>query len=175
MRLPPALPPLAFPLMALLLGACATPRAASPPVAAPASGNSASVDEQAVAATVQRLFDAMERRDSTALRMLLHPQATLVAVDTAGRVQRIPDAMAWARSIAGSPVPLVERMHAPRVEVAGALATLWADYTFHVGERFSHCGTDAVQLVRSGGAWKIVVVTFTRQQTGCPAVPPARP
>ena len=154
----------------LLLTACATPRAPSLPAPAPASA-----DAQAVTATVQRLFDAMERRDSTAMRALLHPRATLVAIDSAGRAQRIPDASGWVRSVAGSPEPLYERMFAPRVEVDGPLATLWAFYTFHVGERFSHCGTDAVQLVRSEGVWKIAVVTFTMQQTGCPAVPPARP
>lgn len=158
----------------LLLAACTAPRPAAPPAAALASAR-ASADVQAVAATVQRLFDAMERRDSTALRALLHPRAVLMALDTAGRVQRIPDAMAWARSIAGSPEPLYERMRTPRVEIDGPLATLWASYTFHVGERFSHCGTDAVQLVRAGAEWKILVVTFTMQQTGCPAVPAARP
>lgn len=53
------------------------------------------------------------------------------------------------------------------VEVSGDLATLWAPYDFHIGERFSHCGFDAFHFVRQDGAWRIAALTYTVQTSGC--------
>jgi hypothetical protein len=47
-------------------------------------------------------------------------------------------------------------------------------YDLHVGERFSHCGVDAFDLVKLGGEWKIVSVMDTRRTTDCPQPPPDR-
>lgn len=58
-------------------------------------------------------------------------------------------------------------MWSAEVRIDGGLATLWAPYEFHLGERFSHCGIDAFQFVREGGAWKMIAITFTRRTTGC--------
>ena len=125
-------------------------------------------DTAAVVAAAQRLFDGMEARDSTTLLAALHPDAVVVSVGADGRARVMPGPM-WARGVAAAPEPLVERMAAPRVEIAGDLATLWTAYDFHIGARFGHCGTDAFQFARTGRAWRLLVVTFTRQMTGCAA------
>jgi hypothetical protein len=46
-------------------------------------------------------------------------------------------------------------------------AHVWTFYTLHVGERFSHCGYDSFQLLRSGEGWKIVSVADTRRTDNC--------
>lgn len=145
----------------LALAACATPRPAAAPALSP--------DEQAVVATALRLFDAMAARDTTALRTVLHPRADLIVVDSTGRVQRIP-ASGWIRSIGASTETLHERPSGPsRVEIDGPLATVWMPYTFHLGERFSHCGIDAIQFARTpGGPWQLLTVAFTMRRTDCP-------
>lgn len=135
-------------------------------LASSAAAQSAGDDEQAVVAAAQGLFDAMQARDTTAALALLHPSAQIVGIAPDGAVQVIPGAE-WARGLAGVDVELRERIWAPRVEVDGAIATLWARYDFHEGDRFSHCGTDAFQFVRDGTAWRLLVVTFTMEVDGC--------
>ena len=155
------------PLAVLLVCAgCAASRPGPPETSAPMSPDSP--EARAVIAVAQRLFDGMEARDSVALFAVLHPDAVIVPVGADGSAEVVPG-RAWARSIAGAPAPLIERMTAPRVEIAGELATLWTAYDFHIGPRFSHCGTDAFQFARTGGVWRLLVVTFTRQREGCPA------
>ena len=39
----------------------------------------------------------------------------------------------------------------PEVRIDGPVAQVWTYYTFRSGTTFSHCGTDAVSLIRSGG------------------------
>ncbi len=159
------------PLAACLVLAAATPGIAAAqgtlrlPLPTPAPP---AADTAAVVAAAQRLFDGMIARDSTALLAALHPDAVVVSVGADGRA-RVTPGRTWARGIAAAPDPLVERMDAPRVEIAGDLATLWTAYDFHIGARFSHCGTDAFQFARTDGAWRLLVVTFTRQMTGCAA------
>lgn len=140
-------------------------------LASSAAAQPVDTDEQAVVAVAQGLFDAMQVRDTTAVLALLHPAAQVIGIAPDGAVQVIPGAE-WARGLVGVTEELRERMWAPRVEVDGALATLWARYNFHVGDRFSHCGTDAFQFVRApapagGAAWRLLVVTFTMEVDGC--------
>lgn len=122
---------------------------------------------RAVIDATEALFAAMQEKDTTTLRRLIHPRAQIVAVsDDAVGVRTLDE---WIPGLTRSPDALVERMWNPRVEIDGNLATLWAPYDFHLGERFSHCGYDAFQFVREGGAWKMIAITFTRRTTGCDA------
>jgi uncharacterized protein YecT (DUF1311 family) len=115
------------------------------------------------------LFEAMEARDTAALRTLIHPRAQVVSVSERGVGVRTTDE--WIPSVTRNPEPLRERMWDARVEVDGNLATLWAPYDFHLGERFSHCGFDAFTFVREGGAWKLITVAFTGRTAGCRTAP----
>ena len=66
--------------------------------------------------------------------------------------------------------PLRETIAAPEVRIADDLASVWAPYVFHVGEKLSHCGEDAFQLARTDRGWpgwKIVAVAYTRRTEGC--------
>ena len=48
------------------------------------------------------------------------------------------------------------------------LAQVWTDYAFYAGEKFSHCGIDAFQLIRgSDGRWRIINLIDTRRQEPC--------
>jgi uncharacterized protein YecT (DUF1311 family) len=123
----------------------------------------------AVTETANRLFAAMEERDTAALRTLMHPRAQIVSVASTGVAVRSADE--WIRGLGRTTDALVERMWDADVEIDGDMATLWAPYDFHLGERFSHCGTDAFQFVREGGAWKMISITFTRRTAGCEGAP----
>ncbi|MGI8618928.1 MAG: nuclear transport factor 2 family protein [Gemmatimonadaceae bacterium] len=157
----------------LLLLSCAVSgmACAASPVPRPAMTDPvATADRAAVIAAVQSLFDAMRTRDTSAIRAAFAPNAQLVSVRTvagaAPRMQVQPLA-AFVTSIGRAPEELVERMWDPRVEVAGDLASLWAPYDFRIGASFSHCGHDAVHLVRTPEGWKVTGIAYTVITTGC--------
>lgn len=130
----------------------------------------AQADEQAVLATVRQLFTGMRTRDSTAMNQVFVPEARLVA--TAVRngqtvVSMIPAARFVAQVAAATGPAWNETIQDPEIRVDGDLATVWAYYEFHLGDRFSHCGIDAFQLARTAAGWRITQVADTRRTTGC--------
>ncbi|MCS3859218.1 hypothetical protein [Salinibacter ruber] len=50
------------------------------------------------------------------------------------------------------------------VRVDGPLASAWVPYVFYRGDERSHCGVNAVQLVRGPDGWRILQLTDTRRQ-----------
>jgi len=117
---------------------------------------------------VNDLFQAMEARDSIRIKMALHPEALFTSVNLVGDEPAIrrTDGDAFASSVGQPGVPYIERMYDPVVEHDGDFAQLWAFYDFSLGDSLSHCGHDAVQLVREGRQWRILGITYTR--TPCP-------
>lgn len=127
-----------------------------------------------VMAVVKRLFDGMRAGDSAMVRSVFHPQVRMLTAATRqgkpvldietgadGFVKAVgaPKAQAWD-----------ERIWNEKVQVDGALASVWVDYAFYLGEKFSHCGIDHFLLSRSeAGEWKIVELADTRRQEGCEA------
>lgn len=134
------------------------------------SPQAVSQDRAAVIGAVQSLFDAMRTRDTIALRAGFTAGAQLVSIRTvpgsAPRYQ-VQSLSAFVASIGRPGDELVERMWNPRVEVSGDIASLWAPYDFRVGASFSHCGHDAVHLIRMPEGWKIAAITYTVVPTGC--------
>jgi len=128
-------------------------------------------DSAAITGIVTRLFDAMRTRDTTTMRALFVPNASMQSLrDTAVTFEKIDG---WIAGVARAPqgVVLNERLGPQTVHIDGNLATVWVDYWFYVGPRFSHCGVDAFQLARIGGAWKIFSVVDTRRTAGCAPAP----
>ena len=129
-------------------------------------------DEQEVLAVVQRLFDAMRTKDTTAMLALFDPKATLVGMRPGrnggpAHVQRLTAAEFAAFMARDQREAWTERAWNPQVRVSGTLATIWADYDFHFGQTFSHCGVDAVQLLKTAEGWKIVSLADTFVLEGC--------
>jgi len=60
-----------------------------------------------------------------------------------------------------------ERITFDLVKIDGELAMVWASYKFYLGEKFSHCGVDAFQLVKINNDWKIQYLIDTRRRQGC--------
>jgi uncharacterized protein YecT (DUF1311 family) len=135
----------------------------------PATAEVAAEARSGVLQAADALFQAMHDRDAAALDTLLHPRAQIVAVSERGVGVRT--AAEWIPTVAQSAEVLRERMWDTQIEIDGDLATLWAPYDFHRGDRFSHCGTDAFQFVRVNGAWKLISVAFTVRTTGCGTAP----
>ena len=134
-----------------------------------------SAEEKAVLATVQRMFDAMRTKDTAVFREIFEPNAKLVGMRTRPNGEQVVQILPWeqfgammARDTRG---PWVERAWSPEVRIRGTLATVWAEYDFHFGQKPSHCGVDAVQLLKTTSGWKIVSIADTYEPTGCPTRP----
>ena len=126
--------------------------------------------EREVLAVVQQLFDGMRAKDTARMRALLHPQARMVnpGVRDGAVVISVDSPDRWLAGVgAAADGPLDERTRNPLVHVDGALASVWVEYTFYVGERLSHCGVDAFHLVRTTEGWRIIDLADTRRREGC--------
>jgi hypothetical protein len=139
----------------LLLVVAAAPVQASP-----------STDRAEVLAAVQELFDALGARDAQRLMTRVVPEGTITAHGPSGiRPQRWQD---WANGLANGTERLEERMHNPQVRIDGNMASVWAEYSFYVNGRFSHCGVDLFDMAKVAGRWRALNLSFTMRPQGCP-------
>lgn len=60
-----------------------------------------------------------------------------------------------------------ERIINPHVLVERDMAMVWGRFEVQANGKFSHCGVDQFQLVRTNGRWLIYNLTWTSQLTGC--------
>ena len=136
----------------------------------PVSAQVSDTERQAVLATVHRLFDGMRAGDSAAVRAAFHPNAYLATALSGGDgpTLRVDTLEAFVQAV-GSPHGEAwdERIYGEEVRIDGPLATVWTEYSFFVGPKFSHCGVDAFQLARTAGGWRIIALTDTRRREGC--------
>jgi hypothetical protein len=142
-------------------------------VLAPAAGaqTAAMPDErEAVLAVVQRLWDGMKTRDTSLVRSLFDPAASLTRISTRGGGTRVhvTPVSAFIEALGKATESWNETMYAPEVRIDGPLATVWTEYDFHLGKQFSHCGVDAFQLLKTSEGWKIVALSDTARREGCP-------
>jgi Putative lumazine-binding len=159
-------------LLAAALGALtAAPRASS-------AQGALDAETKAVLATVHRLFDAMRTKDTAAFRDIFDPSAKLVGMRTRPNGEQVVQVLPWDRfaafMVSDQRTPWIERAWSPEVRIRGTLATVWAEYDFHFGQTPSHCGVDAVQLLKTPAGWKIMSIADTYEPTGCPRREPPR-
>lgn len=127
-------------------------------------------DQMAVRATVDALFDAMRAADGEAVTGVFAEDGRLMtAMSREGKpmvnstpIDRFATSVGSAEAGA-----LDERIWNVMIHVDGNLATAWVPYAFYHKGQFTHCGVNAMQLVRADGGWKILQLTDTRQREGC--------
>ncbi len=124
-------------------------------------------DEKEVVATVQRTFDGMAAHDAAMIRSTMLPDARLYAVRDAGAPagRAVED---WVSQIASTKGDLLERFTSrPSVLIRGRMAQVWGEYEFLRDGKFSHCGVDSVTLFKTADTWKIAMIAYTAESTGC--------
>ena len=142
---------------------------ATPALAQPASPASAQAQEAEVLAVVNRLWEAMRKRDSAMARTVFDTSARMIRVAERNGVRSI----SWSRvdgfvaNIGGGPEPWIERMVRPEVRVDQNIASVWTWYDFTRNGQLSHCGYDSIELARGADGWKIVYVSDTRIPAPC--------
>lgn len=131
----------------------------------------AQTQEDAIKATIQRLFTAMLNADSAAVAGCFAPGAQLQSVmeNKAGNetVHTMPISE-FASHIAQLPANAAdERIVFGSLLLDGRLASVWAPYRFFFKGQFSHCGVDSFQMVKFPDGWKIQYLIDTRRKDNC--------
>ena len=116
-------------------------------------------DVQAVA-VIDKLWEAMRTKNADAIRALFTPEGQLVTVSKPRTGEepsktRVFTGADFAKMIAAGTGEFIERMPQPEAKIFGDAAIVFGRYTFHVGDKFSHCGTNTFNLVRTADGWKI--------------------
>lgn len=128
-------------------------------------------EETAVKATINRLFEGMRKSDTTLIRSAFAAKNTMetIAKNKEGKfVVRTESVNNFIKSI-GTPHPEMydERIVFTKVLIDANLASVWTDYKFYVGDKFSHCGVNSFQLFKGEDGWKIIYIIDTRRKDDC--------
>ena len=138
-----------------------------------AQGPNAPVAERdAVVALVQAFFDTMAAKDVEGARRILLPEVRFHAVrqqDGAPRLRTFTNEE-YLKGLSGGKQTVRERMWNPEVRIRGSIASVWTPYDFWTDGKFSHCGIDAFDLVKTADGWRIAGLTYT-VETNCEPSP----
>ena len=120
-------------------------------------------ERDAVVKIVQAFFDTMAAKDVEGARRLLMPRGAFHAMrERDGKpVIRAFTSEEYLKDLAGMKSAVRERMWNPEVRIRGAIATIWTSYDFWTDGKFSHCGIDAFDLVKTDEGWRIAGGTYT--------------
>lgn len=136
------------------------------------------VGAQSIAQTpgeaVQRLFDAMSTHDAAPARQLFTADAMLFSVRPDGTAAALPYEK-WLERWAANKDVWLERTWNPTILEHDPIAVIWAEYDFHLNGKFSHCGVDSFQLLKTAAGWRIAAISDTRESSGCSPRPLGRP
>jgi hypothetical protein len=136
----------------------------------PAAGDG---ETPAILAAVQTFFDTMATRDVEGARSVLMPEGRMFSVreQNGQPVTRASSIQDYLDGLAKRQQAYRERMWHPEVRVHGPIASVWTPYDFWVDGKFSHCGIDAFELVKTSEGWKISGGIYTVERTGCAPSP----
>jgi hypothetical protein len=128
-------------------------------------------EKDAVLRTVQAFFDTMAAKDVEGARAILQPQGRFHAMRMRDGK---PDVRAFSNEeyfadLQASKQRMLERIWNPDVRISGLIATVWARYDFWIDGKLSHCGTDAFDLIKTEGGWKIAGGVYTLESNCAPS------
>jgi hypothetical protein len=127
-------------------------------------------EEQTVLASVNALLSSFSAGDSAALLRWVYPEGRVTATGTRASGSGLRQE-SWAqfgqRITPGA--SFNETISDPAIEIDGDAAMVWAPFVVRVGGKVSNCGVDHFDLVRDGGTWKVMNLTFSSRTVGCPA------
>ncbi|HKI77328.1 MAG TPA: nuclear transport factor 2 family protein [Ignavibacteriaceae bacterium] len=127
-------------------------------------------DSTKIMQVINRLFDGMRLGNENLVLSVFDSSAVLMSVGKSlGKINVHSDYYkAFAKAV-GTPHLQAwdERIKNPVIHVDGDLATVWAEYSFYLGDMLNHCGIDSFQLIKRNLGWKILVIIDTRKKEDC--------
>jgi hypothetical protein len=124
-----------------------------------------------VEATIKNLFKGMYEGDSSLVHSAFSDDVrmfTTMITPENKEVLRSGSLEGFLKAV-GTPHEKVwnEVISNLRIDIDQGLAHAWMNYSFYRGDTFSHCGVNAMQLVRIEGQWKIIHLIDTRKSADC--------
>lgn len=127
--------------------------------------------EEGVKSAIHTMFDGMRKGDSTMVHSVFMDDVRMYSSFTTaeGKEMLRGGSLAGFLNAVGTPHDAVwdERIWDLKIEVDDNLAHAWMNYAFYAGGQFSHCGVNAMQLVKMDGQWKIIHLIDTRRKSDC--------
>ena len=127
-------------------------------------------DTTKILTVIQKMVEGMRLGNEKLFVSVFDSSAVLMSVGSALGKSTVhsDDYISYARAV-GTPHPQVwdERIANPVIHINGDLASVWAEYSFYLGDKINHCGVDSFQLVKRDDGWKILVIVDTRKREGC--------
>ncbi len=121
--------------------------------------------------SINTMFDAMRKGDSTLLKSVFAKEMVLQSVSTnkEGKTVISTDSSNDFAKAIGTPHTQVydERITYGDIKIDGDLASVWAPYKFYLGDKFNHCGVDVFSLMKTDSGWKIIYIVDTRRKDNC--------
>ncbi len=131
----------------------------------------AQTPEDSVRTTVNNLFTAMKNADTALLRSCFADSALLQTIvrNKEGKIAIRNEAVdAFVSFIAKEQKgDADEQIQFDVLRIDGPLAIAWTPYTFYYKGKFSHCGVNSFQLIKTAEGWKIQYLIDTRRRQGC--------
>lgn len=127
-------------------------------------------DRAAVMVPIDATFGALAARDGELIRPHVDTSGKITAVELVPGGEPRSSSPTWEQFIGGltpGPERFEEIMVDPVIAIDGDIAMVWGEYIFRIDGQITHCGVDHFDLIRRGGAWKIVNLTWTQRNTGC--------
>ena len=128
-------------------------------------------EENDVKAAINSLFDGMRNADTVMIKKAFATKNTMetIAPTKEGKfVVRAENLSNFLKSVsAPHPEKYDERIVFTKILIDTNLASVWTDYKFYVGDKFSHCGVNSFQLFKSEEGWKIIYLIDTRRKDKC--------
>jgi len=125
-------------------------------------------EESEIKSVVYTLFKAMQMKDTATIRQVMLPDVRLLtSIQKEGKkmiVQSSLDKFAEGVMAMGDK-KVEERPTDFDIEIDDNIASAWVPYMFFVDEKLAHCGTNALQLVKTDSGWRILQIMDTRK--GC--------
>ena len=124
-------------------------------------------EEALIKTAVNSLFDGMRTSDSVKINQAFSKTAILQTIKNDGEVKN-ENVKAFISSISKvQKGALDERITFSNILIDGNLASVWTPYEFYYQGKFSHCGVNSFQLVKTDNVWKIQYIIDTRRQDNC--------
>lgn len=137
---------------------------------APVTNVGAQSDQQAIKTVLGHLFDGMRTRDTALMRSAVVPSTLLERTSATGELgEPIPMGRFIERVGQGTGPGGDEQIKDPKIEIDGALASVWTYYTYTPGgqTKIDHCGVDAFLLRKGSDGWKIFHIADSSRNEGC--------
>ncbi|MGI8883494.1 MAG: hypothetical protein ACR2IA_04525 [Pyrinomonadaceae bacterium] len=129
--------------------------------------NPKSDDIKAASEIPDKLFAAMKAKSFEDIRAIFMPEGQLVALDTPRDGKGISKTRSFTTESFAKMISeakggdFIEKMPDKEVRIDGDLAIVFGRYTFYAGEKFSHCGMNTFNLVRTENGWRIANAAST--------------